>query len=161
MLEELENRQLAVLGGALIASLLVGFAGGQVVGGDTAPTGNVAATGDAVSEDEVRQKVQGLMDQQMQRQQQQFQMIAQQSEELSADDLSMDATVTDVSASQFDGLYKVTVSVQGQVPTQQGALQQVDREQEFYISDDGRYLFQQPTDLEQPQQPQQPQQLPQ
>lgn len=152
MFDEATTQQRYGLVGAAVVLVAVGFGAGAVFGGST-PTGNVAA-GDAASEDEIRQTVQQLMDQQMQGQQQQFQMIAQQSDQFSADDLSLDASVTDVSTSQFGSLYKVTVSVQGQVPSQQGGLQQVDQEQEMYISSDGRYLFQQPTDLKQ--QPQQP-----
>lgn len=154
MIDELENRQRAVLGATLIAALLVGVAGGQMLGGNAAPTGNIAAEADPATTNDIRQTVQQLMDQQVQAQQQQLQLIAEQSDDLSVDDMSMDATVTHVSASEFGSLYKVTVSIQGQIPNQQGELQPVDQEQEFYISEDGRYLFQPPTDLEQPRQPQ-------
>lgn len=134
---------------AVVAAFGAGYAGASMTG---TPSG--AVTGDAVSEDQVKQKVQSLMDKQVERQRQQIKMMAAQSENLSADDLSMDATVTDVSASDFDGLYKVTVSMTGQVPGRQGGLQQLDKEQTMYISEDGRYLFAEPTDLEKQQQTQ-------
>ncbi|MCJ7478965.1 MAG: hypothetical protein MUP63_02185 [Candidatus Nanohaloarchaeota archaeon QJJ-7] len=151
MLDEMTTRQRYGLVVTAVVLLAVGFGAGAVFNGGTL-TGNLVADGDTASEDEIRQSVQELMDQQMQSQQQQFQMMAQQSENLSVDDLSMDATVTDVSASEFGSLYRVTVSIEGQAPGQMGRIQQIDEEQEMFISSDGRYLFQPPTDLEQPQQ---------
>lgn len=157
-LEDLSLREGRGVAAAFVVAVAVAFGLGYVSSGMTGtPSGAVTAElGDAVSEDEISQQVQSVLDQQMAQQQQQFEMIAAQSEDLSAEDLSMEATVTDVSQSEFDSLYRVTVSIQGQVPGQQGALQQIDEEQVFYISNDGRYLFPEPTDLEQPEQPQQP-----
>jgi hypothetical protein len=107
------------------------------------------------------------MDQQIQQQQQQLALMAQQSENLSEDDLSMEANVEEVIQSEFPSLYRVTVSITGETPSQQnpGETESVDEEQIMYISKDGRYLFQEPTDLEelaqqqqqeQPEQPTQP-----
>lgn len=148
--DALDARQQYVAAGIFVAAVAAafgaGYLGSTVVGG---PTG--AVTADA-SSDEVRQSVQSYMDQQLQRQRQRFQMIASQSPNISAEDLSMDATVSSVEQSQFGSLYKVTVSISGQVPGRTGGLQQVDQDQVLYISGDGRYLFRQPTDLQQAQQ---------
>lgn len=137
------------------ATLVVGFGAGFAVSGGSSPTGAVSVGSDAGT-DAIQQTVQSFMDQQLQQQNQQLQLMAAQSPNISAEDLSMDATVTDVSQAEFDGLYRVTVAIQGQVPARTGGLQQMDQEQTLYISQDGRYLFGQPTDLENPQ-PTQPQ----
>lgn len=138
------------------ATLVVGFGAGFTVSNGSGPTGAVSVGSDAGT-DAVTQAVQSFMDTQLQQQNQQLQMMAQRSPNISADDLSMEATVTDVSQAEFDGLYQVTVSIQGQVPGRTGGLQQLDREQTLYVSQDGRYLFGQPTDLQNPQPTQQPQ----
>jgi hypothetical protein len=155
MLDDVTTQERYGLVVAAAVLLAAGFGAGSMVSG-SAPTGNVAASGDDAGTAAIQQQVQQLMDRQMQGQQQQLQQLAEQRDNLSADDLSMDATVTDVSQSQFAGLYKVAVSIQGQAPSQTGELQQIDQTQEFYISQDGRYLFRSPTDLEQPRQPQPP-----
>ena len=137
-------------------TVAVSFAAGTMVSGGSSPTGNVAV-GDAASSDAVKQKIQSFMDQQLQRQRQQFSMMAGQNPNISEDDLSVDATITDVTESEFGSLQKVTVSITGTVPARTGRTQSLDRKQTFYVSQDGRYLFQEPTDLEQQrQQPQRP-----
>ncbi|MFP3945342.1 MAG: hypothetical protein ACLFVI_00420, partial [Archaeoglobaceae archaeon] len=103
-----------------------------------------------VSEDEIGEKVQAMVDQQMEQQEQQLALLAQQSEDISEDDVSIDASVEDVSSSQFGSLYEVSVAITGTAPSQTGELESIDQEQEMYVSEDGRYLFQQPTDLDQP-----------
>lgn len=155
MLDELSQRTQYGLVAALAVAVAVGFGAGTVVSGGSNPVGAVTADngGNAASSDAVKQKVQSFMDKQVQRQQQQLAMMASQSPNMSADDFSMDASVTDVSASQYGSLQKVTVSITGTVPARTGGTRSLDRDQTFYVSQDGRYLFQEPTDLEQPQQP--------
>lgn len=150
MFDKLEKRQFYGLIVGFVVVAAIAFSAGAVFGGGLGLLGN--SGGNAASEEEISQKVQSMMDQQMQQQKQQLAMLAQQSENISADDLSIDASVTDVSSSQFSSLYKVTVKVTGTVPSQTGGIEPIDREQIMYISKDGRYLFQQPTDLEQLQQ---------
>ncbi|MDY6777836.1 MAG: hypothetical protein SVU32_04160 [Candidatus Nanohaloarchaea archaeon] len=156
MFDELTQKERYGLAGAAVLLLAVGFGAGVFTSGGT-PTGNVAASGDTAT---VRQAVQDFMNQQLQRQQQQLQQVATQSPNISADDLSMDATVSSVEPSQFGSLYKATVSVSGTVPSRRGGLRDVSQETTFYLTGDGRYLFQAPTDLQQPQQPAQRQQPP-
>lgn len=138
---------------AVVASLAVGYVGGNM--------GVVDDSGDSASTDEIRSTAQSIMDQQVATQEQQLAMMANQSENVSESDLSLDAEVEDVSESDFGSLYEVTVAVTGTTVGQTGELQDLDEEQTLYISQDGRYLFQEPTDLEQQQQQQeqpQPQQ---
>ncbi len=152
MLDNLDDRQQYGLVAAFVAVAVVGFGAGSVM--DVGLTGAMTAGG---STDEVREQVQSLMDQQVQSQQRQFALIANQSENISMDDLSLQAEVTDISQSEFGSLYEVTVQMSGTVPSRTGGLQSLDQEQTLYISQDGRYLFQEPTDLEQPQGQQQTQ----
>ena len=100
------------------------------------------------STDEVREVAESLIEQQEASQQQRFSMIANQSENISEEDLSYNAEIDDVSESDFGSLYKVDISITGDTVSQLGQVQNVDEEQSVYISGDGRYLFQQPTDLE-------------
>lgn len=143
----------AVFAVAVAAAFAAGYVGSDVLG---SPTG--AISGDA-SADEIGDNVQQLMDQQMQTQEAQLATMAEQSEDISVDDLSMDATVSDVSASDIDGLVEVTVSISGQMPSQQnpGELESVDQEQVVYVSADGQYLFPEPTPLNQDMMQQAPQ----
>lgn len=137
---------------AVFASLAAGYAGATTFS---------SPTGDAASEDQIRSAVQEVMDQQIQRQQQQLALVAQQNENISEEDLSIEAEILDISQSEFSGLYQVTVSITGEAPSQQnpGETQSIDEEQVLFISQDGRYLFREPTDLEaEPEQPEQPQQ---
>lgn len=155
VLDDLSVRERRGVAAAFAVAIAAAFATGYVGSGMAGtPSGAITAdTGDAASEDEITQQVQSLMDQQLSQQQAQFEMMAGQNPNMSAEDLSMEASVTDVSESEFGGLYAVTVSTEGQMPGQQGGLQQVDEEQTVYISTDGQYLFPEPTDLEQAQQP--------
>lgn len=154
MLDDIDDRQRYGLVAAFVAVAVVGFGVGSFM--DVGLTGAMTA---GASTDDIREEVQGLMDQQVQSQQQRFALIANQSENISMDDLSLQAEVTDVSQSEFGSLYEVTVQMSGTVPSQTGGLQSLDQDQTFFISQDGRYLFQEPTDLQQPQgqQPSQPQ----
>lgn len=139
---------------AVTASLAAGFIGGNTL---SSPTG--AFTGETVPQSEIRSTAQTIADQQVQQQSQRLSMIAQQSDNYTEEDLSISSEVQDISESRFPSLYKVTLSLTGETPTQQagGETRTVDQEQEIYISKDGRYMFGQPTDLQQLQQRQQQQ----
>lgn len=154
-----DQRTLAGFGLAVVVSLAVGFLAGGVL---NSPTG--AFVGEAVSDEEIESTVNQIIDQQMQQQEQQLAMAAQQSEELSEDDLSMNTEIVSIEQSQFGSLIAVTVSNTGEVPsrTNPEETETVDEEQVFYISEDGRYLFQEPMDLEAvPEEPAGPEQAPQ
>ncbi len=133
---------------AVAAAFGAGYMGAGLTG---SPTG--AITADAASTDEIRDAVQSAMDQQVQQQTQRLSLMAAQNPNLSADDLSMDASVTDVSPAEFGSLYAVTVSMTGTVPARTGGTRTLDTDRTVYVTQDGRYLFPEPTDLEQPRQP--------
>lgn len=135
----------------VILSLIVGYGMGSM--SDSGMT-------DQASIDEIESTAQSIVDQQTSSQQQQMAMMANQSENISQDDLSFEGEVTDVEESEFESLYSVTISITGDTVTQTGELESIDEEQTLYISNDGRYLFSEPTDLE-AQQQQQGQQTPQ
>lgn len=137
---------------AVTASLAAGFIGGNTM---SSPTG--AFTGDTVSQSEIRSTAQSVADKQVQRQSQRLSMIAQQSENYTKEDLSINSEVQEISDSEFPSLYKVTISLTGETPTQKagGETKSIDQEQVIYISKDGKYIFSQPTDLEQLQKSQQ------
>lgn len=139
---------------AVTASLAAGFIGGNTL---SSPTG--AFTGDTVPQSEIRSTAQTIADQQVQSQSQRLTMVAQQSDNYTEEDLSISSEVKEISESKFPSLYKVTLSLSGETPTRQanGDTRSIDQEQEIYISKDGRYMFSQPTDLEQLQQRQQQQ----
>ncbi|MDY6776955.1 MAG: hypothetical protein SVQ76_02505 [Candidatus Nanohaloarchaea archaeon] len=149
MFEGLEKKEQYGLVGAAIVLLAVGFGAGVSMSGGS-PTASIVASGDT---DQIRQTVQSFMDKQMQRQKQKLAVLSQRSKNISASDLSIDAAVKSVEESKFDSLYRVTVTVTGTVPARTGGLQELNQEQVYYISADGRYLFQEPRDLKKPQQP--------
>jgi hypothetical protein len=131
----------------LIIGIGIGFGAASFIG---APGGGQDTAGSA---DTVRQSVQPLVDSQLQQQRASLQQAANRSENLTMDDLSIDAEVTAVTGSQFPSLFAVNVTYTGTVPRRLGAgTRTLDQTQTFYVSGDGRYLFQQPTDLEASQQ---------
>jgi hypothetical protein len=150
VLDDLSSREryglVAAFAVAVVASGSVGFLGAN----SSSPTG--AFTGSSVSTDDVKSTVQSLMDRQVSRQQQQLSVVAQKNENISREDVSIQAEVETVEESEFPSLYRVTVSSTGQVPNQSGEIQSIDEEQVYYVSKDGRYLFQEPTDLQEQQQ---------
>lgn len=158
MLENTSDREKYGLAGIFVVSILVAFGAGSLSASNGSPTGTF--TGDTdMSENQIEKRVQSLIDRQVEGQRQQLRAVANQSENLTMDDLSINSEIESVSRSEIGSLYKVNISMTGEVPNQlQGGTQSLDQTQVLYISGDGRYLFQEPTDLEQPQQPQQPQQ---
>lgn len=160
MLDDVSNREKHGIAVIFAVSIITAFSAGALASGSGSPTGDFAGNTGDVSEAQIQEKVQSLMDQQVQQQEQQLQQVVNQSENLTMDDLSINSEVTDVSRSKFNSLYRVNISMTGDVPNQLGSgTRSLDQTQTLYISSDGRYLFQEPTDLEQPQQ--QTQQRPQ
>jgi pyruvate kinase len=148
MFEGLERKEQYALVGAAALLAAVSFGAGTTI--SSTPTGAVTATSPA-SQDQIRQQMQSFMDQQVQRQQQQLRTAANRSANLTMDDLGINAQVTSVEQSRFAGLFKVNVSVSGTTPQRLGSgTRDVNQQQVFFVSKDGRFLFQQPRDLEQP-----------
>lgn len=146
VLDDLSQRDRRGVAAAFIAvaavSIIVGYAG----------AGLMDSSGGSASEAEIETLAQSLMDQQMAQQEQQLAAVANQSENISQSDISVSANVDDVSLSDIGSLYRVSISITGEVPSQTGGVESVDQEQTLYISSDGRYVFQAPTDLEAQQQ---------
>lgn len=142
-LSQKERRNVfTVAGVAVVAALVVGYGAGSM----SSPTG--AFTSDSASTDEVRSLAESLVESQESSQQQRMALMANRSENLSEEDLSFNAEVDSVNRSRFGSLYRVDISVTGDTVSQLGQVRSVDQTQTLYISSDGRYLFQQPTDLE-------------
>lgn len=158
MLDNLEGHQLHGIIVGLVAITVVSFFAGSVFGGDLAntfinedneaPEGGIEI-GDSISKEEIKQNVQSFMDLQLEQQRQQLAMIAAQNENISEDDVFIDASVNNVTSSAFSAFYQVNVGITGTVPSQTGELRDLERELKLFISQDGRYLFQEPIDLEQ------------
>ncbi|MDY6770962.1 MAG: hypothetical protein SV186_03330 [Candidatus Nanohaloarchaea archaeon] len=134
------NQQYGLLGVAVLL-VAVGFGAGYVL------TGGMGGSNPSASTGEIRQTVQSYMDQQLAQQRQQLRAVANQSQNISMRDLSIDAQVTTVAQSKIAGLYLVNVSVTGTVPSRLGGLRDISQVQTLYVSGDGSYLFQQPTQL--------------
>lgn len=153
VLEDASNQDKRLLAGAFVVAIAVsagiGFA-----------AANILDSGSEVSSSELTDRVESVMDQQLSAQEQQALLVANQSDSVSEEDISLDADVGDISQADFASLYRVEASVTGTMINQAGNdTQSVDQSQVFYISGDGRYLFPEPTDLEQ--EPQQQQSAPQ
>lgn len=162
MISGVSDREKYGLTGLFAVSLIAAFGAGTFASGSNSPTGAfMEGTGGETSQEQIKERVESLMSQQVQQQRQQLKQVANQSENLTMEDLSINSQVESVSRSQFNSLYEVNVSTTGEVPQQLGdGTRSIDQIQTFYISNDGRYLFQEPTDLEQPQQTQQRPQAP-
>lgn len=130
---------------AVIVALLIGYGAGSI-GAD-----KMSSQGSA---DEVRSVADSLVSQQKVSQIQRLRMAANQSENISMNDLSFNAEVENVSESDIGSLYEVDISLKGDTVSRLGQVQSIDRTQTVFISGDGRYLFQQPIDLEAQQQSQ-------
>ncbi|MFP3950737.1 MAG: hypothetical protein ACLFVP_01115 [Candidatus Bathyarchaeia archaeon] len=158
MLDNLEGHQFHGIIVGFVVVTVVAFFAGSVFGGDIAntfrnkdseaPNGDIEI-GDAASKEEIKQNVQSFMDLQLEQQRQQLAMIVAQNENISEDDVSIDASVNNVLSSVFGSFYKVTVDITGTVPSQTGELRDLENELNLFISQDGRYLFQEPIDLKQ------------
>lgn len=122
--------------------------------GEDEETGNGIEIGDEVSVDRIEKNVEEFMDVQLQQQEQSLLMMAEQSENISENDVYMVSSVDEVSSSEFGSLHKVKIIIEGRFPEQDnmsqltGELESFEQEQDLFVSQDGRYVFQQPTDLE-------------
>lgn len=146
MTEALEKSQKYGLIAGLVIVGVVGFFAGSIYGSNGMPQKTLGKT--QISESKIKEKLQPVLDAQMQRQRQQLLTIAAQSQNISKENLSIGAEIINVSSSEFGSLYKVTVSVSGTVPSQTGGLKEIDQEQALYITQDGKYLFPEPTNLD-------------
>lgn len=148
MLGKLDRNEKAGLLAAFVVvigvSVAAGFYGADYIG---TPTGQV---GSEASGTEIKQEVQTIMEAQLASQEQQLMMMAQQNENISEDDLSISANVGEPSESEISGLLEVPVEVSGTVPAQDdsGEVEDMDEENILYVSSDGEYLFQEPTEIE-------------
>lgn len=159
MLDKLEERQLhGLIAGIVIIAVIAFVAGSFLGGGLTDAFGNGDegnGVGEEVPESEIEESAQSFMDMQLQQTQQQLLAMAEQNENISEDDVYIESSVDEVSSSEFGSLYKVTFSITGEFPAQDnmgqptGEFEEIDEEQDLFVSQDGRYVFQQPTDLEQ------------
>ncbi|MFB6158618.1 MAG: hypothetical protein ABEJ95_03055 [Candidatus Nanohalobium sp.] len=158
MLDELSDKERYGLVGLFAVSIVAAFGAGTVASGGNSVTGaSTGNTGGDASTQQIRQTVQSLVSQQTAQQRQQLQQVANRSENLTMKDLSINSQVESVSQSKFDSLYKVSISTTGEVPRRLGSgTRSIDQTRTLYISSDGRYLFQEPTDLQQPQRQQTP-----
>lgn len=148
MLQKITDSEKYGLLGLAVVLLAVGFTAGNLFHQLSNPTGKVVDKGSG-DKKMIKEKVGEFLDQQMGQQRKQLKMIANQSENLSQDDIGISAEVGSVNPSRFESLYAVNVSVQGKVPKQiGGGTREVNQENVVYISKDGRYLFQKPKDLE-------------
>lgn len=154
VLEDASSQDKRILTGAFVVAIAVS----AVIGFASA---SISDSGSEMSSSELTDRVESVMDQQLSAQEQQALLVANQSDSISEEDISLDAEVGDISQADFGSLYQVEASLTGNTINQAGNdTQSVDQDQVFYISGDGRYLFPEPTDLEQQQQPQQQQQQP-
>lgn len=156
-MERLERSQFNWIIVGLAVLVVIAFVTGSFFGGgladkfrsdDEATTADVEI-GEEVSQDEIKRNVQSFLDLQLEQTRQQLALMAEQNENISEDDVFIDATAVDVSSSEFGSLYKVIIEITGKTPSQTGGLEDIDEKQDMFISLDGRYIFQQPIDLEQ------------
>jgi TolA-binding protein len=157
MLDELSDKERYSLIGLFAVSIVAAFGAGTVASGGNMTGAFMEGTGGDASTQQIRQTVESLVSQQTAQQRQQLQQAANGSENLTMNDLSINSQVESVSKSKFDSLYKVSVSTTGEVPRRLGSgTRSIDQTRTLYISSNGRYLFQGPTDLQQPQRQQSP-----
>lgn len=151
MFEQLSKKERYSLTGIFAAAVLVAFGAGNVSADGSITEAFMADS--EMSESEIKERMQSVTNRQIEIQRQQLQQIANSTENLTREDVSISSEIKDVSKSGFGSLYKVNVSVTGNIPnTMGGGTQSIDENQVMYVSSDGRYLFQEPTDLEQSQQ---------
>lgn len=149
MFEDLTRTEQYGLIGTAVILLALGFGAGAFTSGGS-PTGNVVAPASGDTET-AREAVQSYMDQQLQRQRARLRKMVNQSKNLTMDDVSIDAQVVSVEQSRFSDLYRVNVSITGRMPSPlTGGVRDISQNTIMLISKDGRFLFRQPTDLQQP-----------
>jgi len=161
MMDKLSDKEKYGVAGVFVVAIMLSFGAGAVTSTGTTSADTGADTNE-LSQTQIRQQVQTLTDQQVQTQRQQLDAASNRSENLTRDDLSINSEIEEITEEEFGSisLYKANISVTGEIPNQLGSgTQEINENQVLYLSKDGRYLFQEPTDLQQ--QPQQPQPAPQ
>lgn len=147
MFDKLDDREKYVLVGASVVGLLLSFTAGAVVAGDSGLVGSFFGGQDA-DEDQISQSISSYMDRQMTTQRQRLRQVANRSENMTMEELSIDYQINDISRSSIKGLYVVNATITGVVPERLGnGTRQLNESNLMYISEDGRFLFQKPTDL--------------
>ena len=149
MFENLEKKELYGLIGGFVVVIVISFAAGSLIGGMNGNSSPQDQEIQPISTDEAAEEVQSVMDLQLEGQRQQLDMIANQSENITTDDVSIAYSINNVTDSKFESLYKVNAVLEGTVPTQTGELQDINQPQELYVSKDGKYLFQSPMSIDQ------------
>lgn len=151
VLDELSQEErrnvFAVAGAAVLAAVIVGYGAGSM----STPTGDLAS---GASQEDVRGIAESIAQQQEASQQQRMSLMANQSENISEEDLSFNAEVDSVNQSRFGSLYRVDIAVTGDTVSRLGQVESIDQTTTLYVSGDGRYVFQQPTDLQEQRQQQ-------
>ena len=146
MFEKMNRNEKAGLVAAFIVvigvSAAAGFYGAEYYGN---PTGMMSSK---VSSSDIRQDVQTILDQQIKSQRQQLMMMAQQNENISAEDIAISADVGMPESSDISGLMEVPITVNGQVPSRTGEVKNMSQDTRYYVSADGKLLFQKPTEIE-------------
>lgn len=105
--------------------------------------------GEEASEEEIEKAVSDMIDDEMAMQQEQFDMMAAQDEEIEDGDFHMEGEVTEMEESAFPSFYEVTLHMTGEVPSQMdpSETEEIDEESEMFVSVDGRYMFMPPQDI--------------
>lgn len=149
MFEKLTINEKTVLTGFLLVfaviSAVTGFYGGRAY--NNSPTGNMVSN---ISKENVRKDVQKIMDYRMSSQEQRLLQIADRNENMSSEKVSLKAEVGLPEGSRFEGLIKIPINVSGTIPseTEEEGLVRKSQNIYFYVSEDGNYLFQQPTKID-------------
>lgn len=153
VLDSLSDKERHGLAGVFVAAIAVSLA----VGFGAASLGDGDFTAQELSVEDAETLAQSLMDGDVAQQEAQLSQIAQEDEDISEDDISVNAEVERVSDAEVPSLFRAEINVEGDIPTQDGEIESFTEEQELYLSKDGRFLFQPPIDLEAQQQPAEPQ----
>ncbi len=156
VLDDLSDKERYGVAGAFVAAIAVSL----VVGFGAASLGDDDFSAQELSEEDAETLAQELMDQDVAQQEAQLSQIAQEDENISENDISVSADVVEVSDSDIGSLFRAEINVEGNVPDQQGEIEEFTEEQELYLSKDGRFIFQPPIDLEAQQQAAEPQPQP-
>jgi hypothetical protein len=104
------------------------------------------SSGPIADQAELNQSVSRFWNRQLDHREQELNRMANRSENMSADDVSITASVVSMKRSNFSSLYNATVRIHWQVPTQRsGGTESITENYSVYVSCDGQYVFQEPT----------------
>ena len=148
MFDNLNSQEKYGLAGFIVVALLMAFSAGAVASSSGSPTGMFFDGGDDIGEDGIESKVDSWMSSQIESQRSQMRVVANRSENLSVEELSIDYRIESVSESGIDGLYIVNATMYGNVPDlRNGGTREFEQSRAVYISEDGNYLFQKPREF--------------